>query len=248
MAEDSLLTKRAGVRLGLRLLGLAVDGSAEAERLRALGKRALPPYPGENLIKPIVVPPPPLLPAITDLIGYDICVARVAACYRGALLERFGLHSAFLSTGPRSNKSHYLKLSRVVDLMTAFEVPPAAWVLFSFDVWKEYGATDGPPTVAWTFSEKRLIENRAWFENRRDQYFGGRVYYAEEHIALVKQWKLMWDHLMIHRPQTREELLRIVEAFFPNDSYEKGVALAQASSRRLEKYLMEAIEDGRMVW
>jgi len=243
-----LVQNRAGARVGLRIQGLGVDGSEEAARIRELGKRALPAYPGEGVIKPVVVPPPPLLPAITSLTSYRVCAEMLAAVYRGALLDRFDLSSYFGFPDIQSNQATYIKLCKVVDLMTLYEIPPAAWVLFSFDVWKQYGATGGPPTVAWTFSAPRLTEKRDWFAARRDEYFGGRTYFSEEHLALVQRWRRMWERLMSLRPQTRVELLAVVDEFFPGDSYEKAVEAAQVSSRRLEQYLREAIEDGRMVW
>lgn len=234
-------------KVGLRLSGGAVGGSEEADRIRDLGHRLLPPYPGEGVIKPIVVPPPQPLPPSSELVTYAQCVEQLAGWYRGVLRDRFGYVSGFGGSDVRKMKD-YRKLCDFVDELVKAQVPPASWVLFSFDVWAEYGRTGGPPTVAWVFSLNRLRENRKWFEDKQARYFGGRTYFAEEHIELVHKWRMMWDAVMVARPQTREQLLVVVDRFFPGTSYEKAVNAAQVSTRRLEQYLREAVEQGRPVW
>lgn len=233
-----------GRRVGLRLHGDLTDGSAEEGRLRKLGVRILPPYPGEHVIKPAIVPPPALLP---ETATYREAVEILAAFYRGALEERFNLKSAF-GYGDVRNMKNYKKFCTTVDAMYRLKIAPAAWVLFSFDVWAEYSVTDGPPTAVWTFSVSRVESKAVWFQDWVGRYKGGRSYFAEEHIKLVRTWRSMWDELMILRPNDRPGLVAIVEKHFLGDSYEKAVKTAQDSSRRLEQYLIDAINKGRMVW
>lgn len=244
MAVTEDLRVLLGKRVGLRLAGQVTDGSDEENRLRKLGVRLLPPFPGEHVIKPAIVPPPELLP---ELLSYQGCVELLVAFYRGALEERFSLRSSF-GRGDVRRMKNYSKFCLAVDAMSKLKVAPAAWILFSFDVWRETGVTKGPPTTVWTFSVGRIIEKNAWFQDWASRYRGGRSYFADEHLKLVRAWRAMWDDLMITRPADREELVIIVEKHFPADSYEKAVLAAQISSQRLGQYLLDAINNGRMVW
>jgi len=234
-----------GKRVGLQLTG-ELDGNTELERLKELGQRLLPPYPGENLIRPVTVPAPEAFPAV---LPYEECVGILAAFYRGGVETYYGMQSRYGMTAGRK-LANYSALCLVVDALSRRQVPPASWVMFSFDVWQEFGPTGSqrPPTVMWVFSLGRVVQKHDWFTNWSDKYRGGRTFFATEHLGLVKAWREMWDELLRVKPQTRSELGAIVDKHFPGDSFEKRVVSAQGCSRRLERQLLAAIQEGKLVW
>src|SRR5581483_10806942 len=110
-------------------------------------------------------------------------------------------------------------------LMQELGVPPAAWVLFSFWVWREFGPVAKrkkyAPPVAFVFSAKRLAEKFDWFDEQRDRWTGARTAMVPEHRRLAEDWRDMWRQLQLAQPGDREAVRAVVETWFPGDVWER---------------------------
>lgn len=235
------------LRLGLTMAGGAPDPTVETARLEALGARALPPYPGPTLIRPAIIPHPLQLreyPGQT----YEGSAKLVAGFYRAALGLRFNVSSHAFVMGDITNHDVYPSLCHLIEVMWEREVAPAAWVLFSCDVWKAYQVTKGPPTFAFVTSAKRVAERLEWFEQERDRYAGGQTLFSDAHMQLAQQWRSMWDHLRRESPQDRTHLLQIVDQHFHEEAYERQVTAAQRANRALQTSIDRTVRAGGLVW
>ncbi len=226
-----------------------VFGSAVKQRIEALGRRLLPPAPAAALIPTVPVPAPAELPCdATDAEAVEM----LARAYRGAVERTFGTPSMLMLRGATAAHKDFARLLLVARLMQAAGVPPAAWVLFSFSVWREYGPKSKrgkhSPPVSFVFSAKRLAERIEWFESQRDRWSGGQMLLVPEHQALLRDYQAMWSELLMQEPADREGVRVIVERWFPGDAWERRVALAQAQAAELKLRVRERVRAGGVLW
>lgn len=216
-------------------------------RLRELGKRYLPPDITEKSIPLVRTPPPPMLSA--GLSDVDK-VKALAAAYRGAVDARFPqLGRCFVMLrGDIEKHKFFPTMLAAAAFMEEHQISPAAWCLFSVDVWKQWQITSGPPTLAFVFSHARLTDRLAWFEDEKDAYMGNTVLYSEEAKALAIRHKAMWDVLMRENPRDRPSLCAIVDRYFPGDTYETMLERAKNGQLQLQRELDAAVKKGVIVW
>ena len=223
--------------------------SDKAGRIKELGKRGLPPYPGVSFIQEIVVPAPALLPK--DGEAYD-WVRVLAAAYRAGCKHRFGLVNNFMLYGKLGRNKAYPTVLKAAHRMVEFEIAPVAWTLFSFDCWRESVGRDSfggsPPGVSWTFSSNRLEVRRDWFEDRKEDYSVRRTRVGPKHQGLIQDWNEMWRYLILHNPSDRRGVLKICDGFFPEDSYEKRVVAAKSEVVRMQMEIDRLVSEGGDLW
>jgi hypothetical protein len=147
---------------------------------------------------------------------------------------------------PREHK-HFGLLLEAAQLLHACEIPPVAWVLFSFDVWP-LTVNAHVPSPSFVFSPKRIQERHDWFEDSRGGYGKVQIKYGNQHIALISSWDGMWDDLLRSRPETRQEVAAVVERWFPGASFEQRVNSAKLEARRLQLEIDRQVIEGAVLW
>lgn len=222
---------------GSRIAGGHVQGFDVEARVRELGVRLLPPYPGLEVIPPVRRPAPRPLP---DRIDPEDAARFLAASYRGAVAEKFPRAelSRFLRgrTRPKDHK-HFKLLVDAAEHMRAQKIAPGAWALFSCDV--KIAATQPRPQipqVPWVYSLKRLQTRQEWFEDDRDEYAVERHEFGYYHLQLLADWNRMWSELRRIAPDTRPQVMEVVDRFFPGHAYEKRLrdALSEVKRRQID--------------
>lgn len=229
------------------IAGTACDGTAERARLVELGRRALPRYPGTDVIPAVVIPPPPLL---DDRMNYTGRVRHLATGYRGALMAVYRKRSFFMLTGTGYPPCHkdYGRLADAAMLLFEAKIAPAAWCLFSFSIWKVMEHTRRPPTVKWVFSCERFESQREWYESERTRWARRIERPVREHLELGDRWKRMWADLLRKRPPDRPRLLAILDEHFPGDSYERAVECARKAAWEAQVRIDRRIAAGEIPW
>lgn len=198
------------------------------ERIRHLGRRALPPFPGTSTIPQVIVPPPASMEACSDLDA----VRFLANAYRTVIGYRFDTISRFLEHGDLRNHKMWVPMLRAYRQFLAEDIPPVAWVDFSIDVWGAHHSR--PPPAKFVFSAKRIRDRASWFEGFRDDYCVARSVIGAHHKALVADWHAMMTELIAIDPQDRRQILDAVDKYFPGSSYERRVNSAKSEARRLQ--------------
>lgn len=232
---------RLGAGGGLRL-------PLEGHRLKTLGARALPPFPGPDVIKPVVVPgPAKISPGCSDLEA----VKMLVWAYQDSVESRWpGQRCWSFRRGEITKSKHWPLLLAAATRMRELEIAPGAWCLFSADVWREHSTAVSPPPPPPTFVfAKSRMENRLdWFDDECDRYRGGRALFAPAHLALAQRWKDLWRDLHKESPQDRPRLLVILERHFPGDSWERGLAQARDETEALRRTVTELVKRGVSSW
>lgn len=237
----------AAVQLGR--VGSRTDGAALELRLRELGRRVLPPEPTQSqpgalgYIAPLVVPEPQRLsPGLTE----PERVERLAAAYRAVLYRRHGLRSRYLTRSRADGHPHYPRLVQLARALLEGNVAPLAWVLFSFDRWllSPLGEQGHPPKSGWVWSPKR------WKDQKQQEALAEARYDAPEYrssplaATLYTDWRMMWVELIQKAPETREQLLEVVERAFPGETWERRLAAARRQTREMQQKIDEEISQG----
>lgn len=214
-------------------------------RLEALGVRAIPPRPDASLIKAVRTPSPPkVAPTATD----QEAAATLLATYWGMVDTKWpGIKRARKPGDPRKNKS-YKALVRAAHVMREEGIAPSSWCLFSADAWRAAALTEGPPTVAFVFSENRLRERLDWFAESEANYDGHTVIYSPEWMHLASLHREMWRHLTRENPENRLRLLEVVDRFFPGDTYDRLLDRARNAQAKLQRDVDAMIARGVIFW
>lgn len=231
--------------MGTCVPGRGIGSDLEDRVIAELGARALPPYPGLGLVPEVAIPAPrPIPPGLAD----PARVRLLAAAFRSACWLRHALRSPFMLHGRLEVNPAYLTVATAGRKLEALAVPPVAWTLFSFDVWRETVSADGPPPTKWTFSVDRIVSRLGWFERERENYCVRRGRSGPLHQELVRDWVAMWRALRSYNPSTRAEVLAVLDSFFPGDSWEARVIAAKAEVVTLQREVDRLLEVGGDLW
>lgn len=200
------------------------------QRIATLGVRLVPPEPRSARGEPLVVEVPEprrLTPELTE----PQRVEWLASSYRAVLERRYGLRSNYMRRSQLDSHEHYARLVWLSGELSAAGVAPLAWVLFSFDLWRlsAYGSTGRkPPPTRWVWSRKRWREQRERYEESR--YDGVELRTAPEAAQLYADWRGLHLELVQRAPNTRAEVLEIVDRWFPGDTWEQRLARARSQT------------------
>jgi hypothetical protein len=202
-----------------------------------------PPLPW-GLVRFATVPNPPnLAPEMKP----DERAHRLADAFRGALASRFPDATDFsFRNGVLSRSKHYPMLLEAAEFMVARELAPAAWAAWSMDVWKTYTEKSRPPTVAWVFGPKRLVEKRGWFESQESSYLGGTLLPTPKRDALFRRYMSL--RYAIHNARAWDDPAPFVARFFPDDLFDRLVAEARAEVERARARVQREVDSGRFFW
>jgi len=220
----------------------------EGHRLKTLGARALPPFPGPDVIKPVVVPgPAKISPGCSDLEA----VKMLVGAYQDSVESRWpGQRCWSFRRGEITKSKHWPLLLAAATRMRDLEIAPGAWCLFSADVWREHStaANAPPPPPTFVFAKSRMENRLDWFDDECDRYRGGHAMFAPAHLALAQRWKDLWRDLHKESPQDRPRLLVILERHFPGDSWERGLRQARDETEALRRTVTELVKRGVSSW
>lgn len=213
----------------------------ETLKILELGRRAIPPKPDHRLIPVVEVPAPASLPkGLAD----EDCVRALVWCYRGVHEVRSGQPMLTRSMRDPATTVSAKTYDTLLRFGRAIDFSPSAWARFSFDVFP----TDSYPRMTWVYSLKRLDTQGTWWGEVRNQYCAGAVRIAPAHEFLYRDYRLMWQELRRSNPTRREQVLEIIENFFPGDSWEKRVHAARVQSHQMQRILEVRAARGYCIW
>ena len=216
----------------------------DRKRIEKLGVRLIPPDP-TNLVESVTVPPPTYLdPKMTDVEQ----VKFLALVYRESGHWRYKQDVWAYTSGKPTKWKGYDKLVESARLLARVDVPPAAWCMWSFDVWNEYLGVEGLPAPIWVWSASRIRSNMAWFKDQVQLYLDSRQILAPTHRDLIDDWAAMWVGLLAAKPVDRIQVTALVDYHFPEDTYETRLKAAQAGSCQLQRKVMADNEKGMVCW
>jgi hypothetical protein len=217
----------------------------------------VPQFPGSNMIRVAKVPPPPLLKKSFDALSrFD----RVARAWIGAVRGVYGVESwtfrgAIGKHGTGQKSKHWRLVLAAAGRLIEHELAPATWLGFSFDVWKNYVAKENekkrnaPPPITWVLSPTRIDKQRGWCRRESEEYAGGHLFFADEHMELLRQYSRM--KVAVRRlplEATEAEVIETVDRFFHDKSYETFVEEAQRASDRMQERLHAMVARGDWPW
>jgi len=259
--SESVPTERTPAREGARPHSLEEGraGRAPAELpglpweaiLRVAGRGVVPPFPGQEVVAPAVVPDPPRLrPGLSERAAAMVLVRA----YRGAIESRYGRGGTYrLPPELKMVEANLPLLTSAAALLAAEEIAPAAWAAWSVDIWRDYVASrsknENPPRLPFVFGAKRLEDPqvRGWF-GKEGAALGGRVIFTPEHRALVLRWQRMRFDVMRRGAITPEELSAVASRWWPPGAYDAAVRRARETASREERALRDRVERGEFLW
>jgi hypothetical protein len=151
--------------------------------------------------------------------------------YRAAVEWKYHIQSFAYSGHPRS----WVALNGLLEverMLRGRDIPPAAWVAFSFEAWASLHVSGGPPRPGWVYSASRVAKWDEFREAATERYLRARLASVPEHRQLCADWHRMWGDLLQARPSSRSGVADIVERHFPGDAFERR--LTQARGRRVQ--------------
>lgn len=217
---------------------MQLSGSAskeERERIQKLGVRVIPPDP-TPLVNPVDVPTPkPIDPALSE----PERAALLAQIYREVGKSRFKCEFYAYATGEPHEWAGYKQMAEAANMLCRRGIPPEAWCLVSFDIFREVTKFGGPPKPLWVWNPERIGRNALLFEGAQFPYSTDRRVLCPQHLYLVYDWRRMWAEILRQKPKLRVELEALVEQVFPGTSYEDRVVKAQAE----QAWMQRAVND-----
>jgi hypothetical protein len=182
------------------------------------------------------VPEPPLLdPERSD----DEHIAQLLKCHQGCVESRYK-GRCFVRVTRRSKL--WLKLVEAVTKLVEHEVSPAAWAMFSIDIWQQHHGSKQPP-LAWVWSVSRIEEHHGWFHSEECHYRGGLIVQPASMKELVERWKRVND-----AARCGVDTAAAAELYFPGDLYQRLVERARSDIPQMQAWLNERMSRGDWLW
>jgi hypothetical protein len=245
LAHRTVFTSSSGVRDTAERkteIGTRLGGSGKPV-LPTTPMPGVPPYP---IIETPRAPHPPLLDAdATKLERAHV----LATAYRAALKNRFKQDSWEMRKGPLQRSKHYPMLVEAAQLLIDHEIAPAAWCVWSCDIWRDFGGKGNkrkPPPVGWVLGPKRIAERYGWFASEESGYMGGAPVHGPILKELVRRYAKMHDALYQRDAYLNPE--EVVAEFFPGTAYAETLAAAKNECRILAGQLQEKVAAGSYIW
>jgi hypothetical protein len=226
-------------------------------RQRFLLVPGVPRVPTAAFIPNPMVKGPPLLNATTTPVERFRAIARTwtAAfnCRYGPFGKQTFIFTKVLKNPAKIFRSRYFKtIQQAAELFIEKEIPPAAWIMYSFDMWHEYYGQhdeDDPPPIFWVLGKKRILEKYGWFCGEAPSYFSGRKLFTSTHYEIIRLFNKMYAHMKtLPLDSTDAEIQAIAELYFPNGLYDRLVAKAIKKTERIQKTLDDLRDKGEWLW
>lgn len=242
--------------LGLELAGTAtVRRSFEHKHPAACGQ----PHPAVpdlvrsvHVLAPILLPGPPLLVAgdTAERWAHQLLVWYIGCVVKHTGARPFNVrHDRPASEQPKI----YGVLVKAAQAFIAHDIPPAAWIAWSFDAWKHI-ARESPklskskwPPIAMVFSVARIEEHLSWFSSEERHYSSVRVMYTPSGRELMRKQNELRDRLG-YSDTTDAEVSRIASEIFPGTSHAALVARVVADAANMNADLRRRAMRGDWLW
>lgn len=258
-------------------LRLSEDVAAPENWFGGRGRRAawryrdVPPFPSLSIINPVKVPRPPQfgerwtqdrrvrflvrtwIDAFTHLTGEDCRTFYARKSRAGVQVDPV--------------KANYELLVHAAEKLVEYEIEPAPWVAFSFDVWNRY-IGDRPknkkparrrkyakkkkrgttPPLSWVFLDSRIDERRAWFHAEYDaEFYSGHVRFTPAHRDLIYKHAAMRSALLALDNPQQDTVDKIVRKYFP-DGWEGAIAKCVEETEEEQTRLNAVALKGAWLW
>lgn len=214
-------------------------GPATHDKRATVPIRGIPDYPR---LRSATIPNPPLL--AEDASDAEAAHA-LAKAYRGAFEAATGqpCWAARLPQVVKTKKTWALLLEAGAMLRDS-AVPPAGWVAWSFTVWRSFGRSRKPPTLAWCFSTKRIGGDLKWYQHEGYDEIGGLIVSGPIEKNFARRYMAMRDAADRGLGGSAEALLA---HFFP-EGYAQALQATHKEAEQTRDALARRLADGDWLW
>lgn len=208
----------------------------------ALGKRIIPPYPGNSVVP---LSRPPAVSRFPWHLANDQQITHVLRMYASAGLMLY--RAAPTVRVPPAAKTGML-VATFLSHAHALEVEPLVWLLHSLHRWTDAARPAPFPGYPWLFSLNRLQAQAAETWPLWDQLRPLLPAPTRQHTELLALWQQMDSALATELPDSVPKIEAVVSRFFPGDSYDKMVANAKASAIAEQRRMESLAREGQVFW
>lgn len=192
----------------------------------------------------VVVPEPPLLnPEDTR----ERHAFLLSSWFTEGLHHAYGKRPWVFGRCAITDHKYFPMLCLAARAFQAHAIPPAAWIAFSIDVWRQHNTSDFPPAT-WVFSAKRIEERRAWFRQECTAYLGKDVSLSPSARALAVLRDRLMRALREEFVETDAHARRVVDRYLPEERCAHLQARARQETRDLNADLRRRMHLGKWVW
>jgi hypothetical protein len=227
-------------------LGVCIGGNAPVgfRPIRPGVDPGVPKHPREFL-RPAYVPSPPLIP--DGLSDYEMALWLLRT-YRGCIKSYTKKECFILCSRAQILKSKlYPKLISAAKKMRDMEIAPAAWAMFSYEMWGNFGEKKGNPPLAWMFSESRMEKHENWFNAEAGRYCGPRPILGGMAQDILRAWGEM-EYVMMDARVKGKDLGAIFAEYFPTGIYVKAIELSLKECAETQAALNKQCARGDFIW
>jgi hypothetical protein len=203
----------------------------------ALGAR-IPNLPRFPQLKSATIPHPPRLSPDAST---ELAAREIARAYAGAYEASTG-KPCWAARRPERTKNWALLLAAAEFIRDA-DVPPAAWVAWSFDVWAK--KTGRPPPISWVFSVRRLGDRFDWFSHDHYDEIGGTIVAGPKEKGMFQRYTALLE--AIDREGAHADAAPLVARYFP-EGWDAAVAAVEREIRQTRERLETQLADGAWLW
>lgn len=228
---------RTGIRIG--------GGGPPRRPPPGPGEMGVPRYPGPAVAVPARVPPPPRLPE--GLPDKD-AVEWLLRAYRGAYTSRTK-KKCWVNLGKNPAKSKNWKpMLEAAQLLRDHEIAPAAWCLWSMELWAKYGKAGTTPPLLWVFGKGRINEREGWFKHEAEHYTESRLVFSPFAQELLRRYAFMQRELILSGAQDEAAVAVVVQRWFPGKLYDELSECAKARAQDDQARMTAAVRRGDWIW
>jgi hypothetical protein len=199
------------------------------------------PPPPWTVCDPVTLPEPPTLPKeSTD----EERAERLAQTYQAVCRARYDVVWRY-RRGAIARSKHFKMLRATGAYFVEKDIAPAAWVSWSFEVWRSMGNTK-PPPIGWVFGMKRVEERRGWFSSEASSHGGGQLVDVPARRELVARWYAL--RMAILREGAWLDPSALVARYFPGKTWDRMARRAKLDAEATKNRLRAEADAGEFLW
>jgi hypothetical protein len=211
------------------------------------GHPLVPPFVSLSTVARVEIPDPPLfheneLPARR--------VYLLARWYEGVYQAEFKKACwTFKSEKVHISKSKWAPLlEKAAELMMAKDIRAAAWIRFSFAVWKNTMKKSTPPPISFVFNLSRIDGSSGWYRSEYESYSGGKLVFSTLARSFMESYYAMQrDFRSLPADAGDDAILAIVNHRFPG-GHQVWLDLVKEESARLRQDMLDRLSCGDWIW
>ena len=210
-----------------------------------LEKNGVPPFPGDSVVPLVIVPHQPKLPPDNPP---EANAKILGAVYREAIKRVHRKSSWAFARGDIRNSKHYPKLCEASKIFIQHSISPTAWVDWHMKSWQEWKGEGKISPVAAIYDPEKIHKWRGWFSKAYDVQ-GGNALITDSHRDLLLRYRAMRRAIRkVGASAKVEEVLEIVNKYFPDGLYDILVQKAKAESEAIQFRLEDNVRKGKWIW